>query len=205
MPLTNPYTTLLRVQKETRNSKPDKVEWLETCINDASRIIDDFTNRTFFLHDHTAEPLEVQPAWVVDKEIYLPFPIVSLDSISVEGETLPATDWRTRSLSLNGAVGHVNSSWVTAGRSEGGCRSNDPYERPILLTGTFGYEAPDTETPSPALPASITRAATLIAAALSGLNQKEVLTLEGDRDTQAEYRIPSEAKMLLKRFKRHNS
>ena len=38
------YTSLVAVQKETRNDDANQADWFETCINSASRFIEHYCN-----------------------------------------------------------------------------------------------------------------------------------------------------------------
>jgi len=81
----------------------------------------------------------------------------------------------------------------------------DPTLRTIKLKGTFGYtlaNPTDTDTMPTDLPGGVMRACTLIAAAMTGMNRKEVQGLEGGIESFTEYRIPKEAKDLLKGYTR---
>ena len=87
-----------------------------------------------------------------------------------------------------------------------GPTSYDPTQVTFTLKGTFGY-ALATNNPEQVapvgLPFSLVRACTLIAAAMSGLNRKQVMPADGGAAIEVtEYRIPKEAKDLLMGFKR---
>ena len=68
----------------------------------------------------------------------------------------------------------------------------------------FGFTATaDTEVPDDIhFPAGVRRATLLIASAFTEMNRKEQVTLDGDRTSIAEYRIPEEAKHILSMHKK---
>lgn len=188
MALTNPYCTTAQVAAECRNSNIDATV-LEHAVNHASRIVDDLCGRTFFQHSFTA-PAELRIC-ACDKLIYgtqlwLPrWPIIDLASVTAGGvEWVEDTDFITRD-------GRVLVSLVGDWPE-----SNDPTEC-VLVEGDFGY-AQDAETDVPdGIPEAVTRATIMLAANLTGYNQKDVLDQMGMRQTLTERGVPKDALKIL--------
>jgi hypothetical protein len=201
MNVENPYCTLLDVQKETKNSKPENTEWYETCIGIASRLVEDYCRRDFKLHDHTEDNalLVVPRSWVMQDEIHLPWPIIELESLwyfidRVIGKTdkdiWPASDYYFE----------VGGSVIT---SEHPLLFSDvhPFRGNIVLKGKFGYETEvDADLPT-GLPATIRKCTAVIAATISIERRLEQTNLEGNRIELVELVIPNDVYRQLNRYR----
>jgi hypothetical protein len=186
--LDRPYCTLEEVQKECRNKDSVQNDWFSTCINNASRAVDDFLRRDYLLHDHRSTPLKVKRDWLAEpNRLVLPWPILTLTAITQSGAGLSAADYD-----------------FTAGENSITYIKQWPeflFPSPALyLTGTFGYaqEATDGATKPPVgIPAPVRHATVLIASAWSVQNRTEKLSLEGQTQSLLDTKIPDEARKLL--------
>jgi len=88
MSLYKPYTTVALVQQECKNDESDLTAVYESAINSASRIAEDYCNRDWWYHDHASSALTVDPRWVVQDRIYLPWPVKTLTEVTVAGTAL---------------------------------------------------------------------------------------------------------------------
>lgn len=192
--LLKPYCSVSDVQIETRNSDSANDNTYKECINAASREIDDFCLRDFWFHDHAASPIAIRPAWVVGKSIYFPWPIVTLTAITSAGAALD-----------------MASMMFFEGDREVECSSrfeSPSAGRPLTATGTFGYPLAETDplkTAPATIPGGVRRACALIAAAWSGFLSRDRMTMDGQKVSLLDNRIPLEAKQLLARYKLDNS
>ena len=187
MALVNPYCTVAQVRAELRNTSSSIETTIEEVINAASRYIDEFKGRDYYLHDHLTDPLiiDADGQCVVDDWIFLPYrPVISVTEVRVGDEVwVENEDYRVkpdRIISLKGA-------WP---------KSNDP-DCYIQIKGKFGYEQTGPADVPTGIPDNINKAAVLIAAALSGHNQKEIVALDGTRDSILDKNIPKTAMTLL--------
>lgn len=191
MPLSTPYCSLVDLQRELKNEDADADELTlarhEQCINRASRAAELFCGRDWTYHNHASSALTVKQRWIILKSIYLPWPIKTLTAITIDGVTEDTDDWR---FEVGGKEVERVGAWPEW-----------PFDNQdfIQLTGTFGYTHPDlTEPPTDtAFPEAIRRAVTLIAAAWTGDYRKEVMGLEGGKESMLVTDIPKEAKRLL--------
>ena len=229
-----PYTTLNQVRKETKNREAALADWFNECINNASRVVEEYCKRDFRDHVGTEEsPLNVRTYWVIGSEITVPYPIRELSSILINDEPLDPKEWAWENASDIGKGQGViyrkgGKAWSSKGEKDGllgtsvtrvgggnaasrlfGDRrqgpvdsSFDPTMTTIGLVGEFGYTWPNQDEVANNIPMRILRATTLIAAAFSGENRKEVIGLDGDKEGFNEFRIPSEAQKLMKPYKR---
>lgn len=94
--LDRPYTTLERLKRELQvaESENNNDQWFQLCINDASRMTEEMTNRDFLFHDHATTPLEAKTHWVFGDIIYLPFPIVTLTEIKINDVAISADTFK---------------------------------------------------------------------------------------------------------------
>lgn len=186
-----PYCTLEEVQKETRNKDAPFEDWFRTCINSASRFIDDHTRRDFLFHDHTASPLKVRSHWVASADgIFLPWPILTLTGIT---QNSIAIDPDNYTFDVGESVITHATAWP----------ANKFPAKPLYLTGTFGYalEASQGATKPPVgLPGSVRRACVLIASAWTVQNRKEVLGPDGAKESLLDTKVSEEARKLLAPF-----
>lgn len=187
--LLRPYCTLLEVGKETKNSAPENDDWYRACINMASRWVEEYCHRDFWFHDHSETPYVVPRKYVLGDEVFLPFPIISLDSLVIDDK---AWDVSTDI--------YLEDSRIVSEETEFG---DYPFRGKMEITGTFGYplaEENSETTPPPTIPSSVRRACIIVAAAISAEKHVEQVGLDGVRVELLDMRIPNEAKNLLSRF-----
>ena len=214
--LLRPLTTLREVQKETRNVDTAQEDWFKECINTASRAIEAMTRRQFWYFDYSSTPLIVKESWVVMSRIYFPWPIITLTEITNLGFVIPPAEY-----AYEGGVVQGLRWWTTyrnrpnysytgfdatpIGRSDdyGGIfavGSTGLLDNPLTIKGTFGWPLAATDpttTPPPTLPADLRRAATLLAAAWTMFNRRELVGYDGNKQTLLDSRIPKEVKDIL--------
>ncbi len=182
--LYKPYCSLLELQKECRNIDTVQEDWFRQCINMASRGVEGFTRTDFWYHDHATSPLSVRRSQVFGDGIFLLWPVITLTSVTENGETVPVDEYyfdagssKIQRLSVASALGILGADvardpkWVLPG---GG--------NTLTLTGTFGYVLDDvnaTDVPPNNLPALLRRACVLIAAEWTRKSQREVVTVGG--------------------------
>lgn len=228
-----PYTSLTAVQKECKNSESSNEDWLKECINDASRMVEEYTRRNFRYHDYAAADLTVKTTWIAGKHIFLPWPIITLTQVKVNDDVLPDTDYSWENLNDGKGTAVITRGLVRSWDAEpvpfevSGCLNEredggaayhrlfgdsdyapataapDPVLYTITLRGTFGYalSGGSTEVMPPGIPVNVKRATTLIAANISGLNRKEQVGLDGEKQNILDTRIPSDALNLLKPYR----
>ena len=179
--LVYPYTSLKAVRKETKNRDIDKEDWFKECINDASRMVEEFLRRDFRIHDHSLEALQVPTSWVVGDTIFLPYPILSLDAVLINNQEMDTGLWgfqnndleKGGSCIVRGAGRYWSDNWELRYFGQEGKpltrnHSYDTTRMTLALRGVFGYAWPDgTASVSPNIPTRVKRAATLTAAAIS--------------------------------------
>jgi hypothetical protein len=108
-------------------------------------------------------------------------------------------DFRNADVGVQGAVirfeeGIYDTYWYK--------RLTEVRDVKVYLSGSVGYAASEGQTTPPeTLPFEIVRAATIIAAAITGMFQREQIGYDGVRTTVTDSRIPDEAYKLLKPFK----
>lgn len=221
--LDRPYTSLLEVQDECRNHADAEVsgvnpkDKIARAINLASRFIEDHCHRDFLFHDHTSSAIAVQRRWIVAAEIFFPWPILTITEISENDVALDPSQYYfdagqsqlTRlgnSVALGGGV-TSGSIYNPTNRGNGLLDEQSPlWTMPgggntLRIKGTFGYalaETDPTKNPPPTVPPRVRRACTLIAAAWSGENRREVVSVDGQKNSLLDSRIPREAAELLK-------
>jgi hypothetical protein len=138
--------------------------------------------------------------------VFLPWPVITLTSITLRGEAVNMDD-----VVWNGSVIDLTNTNLNTSKGRMGVGEDYVHTSPlkhedgvVSLTGTFGYtlENVDPLTKPPTnLPAPIIRATTLIAAAWSGLYSVERVGLDGSRVSIASSAIPKEVYSLLANFK----
>ena len=85
MALYNPYCTQEDVFGHTKNNDIAS-DVIEKSINMASRYVDEYTGRLFHYYDHTSTGYKVpNQDFIGGSHIYLPFPVISINEITVEG------------------------------------------------------------------------------------------------------------------------
>lgn len=184
--LLNPYCTLSDVQKETRNDDVDLEDWFKECINRASRAIEDMTERDFLYHDYSTVDLQVKEEWVFGHKLIFPWRILTLTEIAEDGTIMDEVYY------------HAEGSMVTASRDF----AFVDYDPTLTVKGTFGYQQESSDAPSSELPSDIRRACTLIASAWTVWNRKEVIDLQGQRQSILDTAIPDDAKMIVSRYRK---
>ena len=204
MALFHPYCTSSDVTGHTKNSDIP-ASTVENSINMASRIVEEYTKRLYHVYDFTATAYKVPNIDFIDgKYIYLPFPVISLSEVKCEDEIIPLADvsfaekpanYQTRSVIE--IVQTVTYDFLQ--------QTSEVKKTNAQLKGVFGFQAnSDNEVPDDtAFPAGIRRACLLAAATFTEFNRKEQVTLDGDRTSIAEYKIPDEAKHILNFHKRN--
>ena len=143
MSLEHPYTTLEDVQAELKNHSDDAVQKIKDAINLASRAIEDYCNRDFLFHDYSEGAYVVPPDDVYAGQIVLPWPIVTLDSITYDGTELDEDDY---SYTVGKRIILVENDY-TVGMT---IRSK------LEITGSFGW-VEDVENPETAPPPTLRR------------------------------------------------
>lgn len=185
--LENPYCTVTDVQAELRNSEAAIVDIIEDAITAASRMIDERQGRDFYYHDHTTTPVRIDADddKVFGHVLFLPYrPIITLTEVRVAGEVWGlGTDYVRKADKLLS----LREEWPV------GIDDEDA----IFLKGTFGFVQASTADVPTGIPATVRRACILIAAALSGHNQKDIVGLDGNRSSVTNKEIPKEAWKLL--------
>lgn len=198
MSVTNPYCTVADVQAEIRNDDTDLTSTLERAIGVASRWIDRKMGRDYYQHDFTTTPIELS---VLDRCIYegmlfLPYrPIISISRVVVNG-----TDWTegTHYMEVtNRKTGEVNCLAVIQPPEDARLTARVaswpigyPPDYVTQIYGKFGYAQASATVVPTGIPAYITQAAILVAAALSGHNMKDVIGLDGAKTTVIDKDIP---------------
>jgi hypothetical protein len=194
--LLNPYCTLEQVQQEIRNSDAAYEDKIKDRINLASRYIDEKLHRDFLFHDHSTELFKVQWSDCVADEIFLSYPIITIEEVDIIGGVIGLTGTIDRLL-------EAAEQFTFENISGGGVITLDRHTPPahpknaVKIKGTFGYVQADTATPPTDIPISITKAAILIAAAWSGEYKIEKIAFDGSRTSLLEMHIPKEAFALL--------
>lgn len=205
--LQNPYCELRDAQAVAGNTDEESARDLVREINNASRFIEEYCRRDFLFHDHANTPLLVREGWIAQNVIYLPWPVITLTEVRVDGVALPASEWRHQPGTTASNVLR-NGPWLPAD----GIVQLDPFTpRPALampprieLVGTFGYAPAEDDAekkPSPSLPATIRQACATIAAINSGLVRRDFTNLGGDRESVTVRTFPKETYAALNRYK----
>ena len=210
MPVTlvRPYTTRAAVQSECRNYDAAEDDAYDTAINDATQWIENFCGRGFWHYDYSGTPLTVPEAWIVEEVIYLPWPVKTLTEITSDAVEIstdnyrwqnPPSGWGTAQVIRNGDY-HWDKCYAT---SRERIILQDSSAPPVIkITGTFGYDDDsDDDTPPLDMPMQISRAATLIAAAFSGLYRRENIGLDGVKSDVMDSRIPQQALDMLRKWR----
>ncbi len=193
--LVRPYCTLQSVQEVTGNSEEDGIEKTLRSINEASRLIEDQCGAGFWFYDHTSTPFKVPQGSVIGKVAFLPFPVLSLTEVTVDGIVVDLAE-----TDIDVGEPYVSSLVTDWGGS--------PFSGKMLIKGTFGYvmSPPDPNNglalPPSNLPESVRRACMLMAASMSGLWHRERVGIDGEKTTMLETRIPAEVDSLLSKWNR---
>jgi len=187
--LIRPYCTIEEVRRETRNKDGHLDNWYRTCVNRASRVVDEETQRDFWFHDHSSSALTIKRKWIADDTIYLPWPVLTLTEIAYDGEIRDPESYEA-----DGGMILTRCAW-----------SRPAIGKALTIKGTFGYTLHDDDQgeqePPEDIPAKIRRATTLIASAISMEMARELIDPTGSKQSILDSRIPQEAKMLLMQFR----
>lgn len=205
--LINPYCTLADVQHEASNIDLADAGGMEDMITRASRWIDDYCHRDFLYHDHRTIPLEVEPSWVAGQRIYLPWPVISLTEVTLDGIALDSNLYRIES-TRSSATGVIlrDKDWYAESPRDGvGTGAVKGLPTLIKLKGQFGYAQATTNpttTPSPDLPSAIVQATAVAAAVFSGLVKREFVGLSGERTATVLREVPKGTLASISRYVR---
>jgi hypothetical protein len=187
MALLNPYCTVQQVKDYLRNQDSAITTQLESAINAASRWIDRYKGRDYYLHDYSSVPLVIDK-WdraIVDEFLFLPYcPIITLTAVTVAGVVqVEGTDFKRKS----GSLVFLTGTWPEA------ILDADA----VSITGKFGYDQTANTAVPTGMPEPITQACVQVAAAISKYNLKDVITLDGGKTSLLDTDIPKSAKELL--------
>lgn len=204
MALYNPYCTVSDVTGHTKNSDLS-TSVLETSINLASRYIEEYTSRLYHFYDYGANGFRVNKLdFLNGTHIYLPFPVITLSQLSVEGSSVPTSDY-TYSVKPSTYKHRSYIEITTTTTYDFLNQTNEVASTNAVVFGTFGFTAIDSiSVPDDSqFPAGIRRAATLIASVFTEMKRSEQIALDGSRVAIAEYSIPDEAHSILNMHKRN--
>jgi hypothetical protein len=192
--LLNPYCTLAELchelKKPVADATGDMLDQLHEAINNASRWVDDYTGRDYYLHDHSSTVLTIDEFddIIFGNRLFLPYaPVITLSEVKLGTEVLVLdVDYANKSDELVCLYG------------EWGVVSPDTK---VTLKGTFGYAQTggDHSLVPTGLPGRIVLATRLVAASLSGHNRKEVVALDGTRTDMVDREISKTVYKLLGR------
>lgn len=187
--LVNPYCTVAEVRSDLRNSKPSIEDDIRTAINAASRVVETRTGRTFY-HVQEARIITPSDKLAFDETLFLPRPIIKLNSIKVAGVTLVSgVDYYANM--KTGELTHLKEHWEPA-----------IPDRLIEVDFEYGYsqlnnDAVDRTKVPTGLPDNVNMATRLIADALSGHLVREVTGVDGTKVDINDRKIPDLAWKLL--------
>ncbi len=204
--LVNPYCTIEEVQVETVNANldGDLDDLFASYINQASRMIDEICGTDFLYHDHLTTSFLVKPKNVFEKEIHLPFKILSLTELKIDGEVVDVDKYffidgekMIRVVEANPATNYPFNKVECWGDN---VFAYYPFKGRCEIKGTFGYTSPDSEEPPTDLPSEVRRACVLIAAAWSAERRVDRVGIAGEVSNILDTSIPEEARRLLRRY-----
>lgn len=195
MALVNPYCSVAAVQEELHNTDGAKVPWIEDCITQASRFVDEWRGRDYYQHDHSSAALLIRGSIdpnVEDDVIRLPYwPVIQLTEVTEAGTTLVlGTDFVVVSSGtdlVQDVIMRAGSNWAL------GILDADS----VQIKGKFGYAQATSAAVPTGIPAHVSKATCLLAAAFSTMNQKEIISADGLRDRIATTSIPPQVATLL--------
>jgi len=203
MALYQPYCTADDVHGHTKNFDI-ATDVTERSINMASRYVDEYTGRLFHYYDHSSTAYKVPNVdFIGGTHIYLPFPILSLASVSAEEEEVDSDNYEFSekpSGYKHRSVLELKSTVTIDFLGQKTISASSNAE----VKGTFGFTSTNQNTvpDDTQFPAGIRRATTLIASAFSEHNRKEQIALDGTRVAVASYNVPDEATDILNMHKR---
>lgn len=193
----NPYITLTELRQELKMKSADVPagsdveEDLLRAIDNASRWVDEYTQRDYLFHDHGTAPLEFDQfsPGVFDFQIFPPFsPIITVTKLVYGGTELTAgTDYAVENqLASRQRINNLKGAWKP-----------NRVDALLQLYGTFGYVQASAIVPPTGLPGRITIATRWVAAAISGRNRKEVVGLDGVKQVLEDSAIGKQVYALL--------
>ena len=195
MPLVNPYCSLAQLQGELKNADTAPTAWLEDCINQASRYVDEWRGRDYYQHDYSTNALLIRggiESRVYGETLELPYwPVIQLTEVKDADTVLVAeTDYvlvQTGDDMRPDELIRVEAEWGT-GIVSGEC---------IAIKGKFGYAQASSSVVPTGIPGNITKATSLLAAVFSNLYQREIISADGMRDRISSNTIPPQVATLL--------
>jgi hypothetical protein len=191
MSLLRPYCSVDELRAFIRNDDPEIEDRLVESINNASRYIEDTTGRDFTYHDHATTAYQVKRQDIIADQVILPFEIITLTQVISDGQEQIAR------------AGDYTASYDYC--YDAGSRiltHIDSWGSIVAVKGTFGYALAATDSanqPPPTLPGRIKEACKQIAAAMSGLWQKQKVGLAGTESFFVTS-VPREVKDLLRPY-----
>jgi len=171
-------------------------------------MVDQISGKNFWFNDFTTKAYTPNKADIFEYTLYLPFPIRSITSVTIDGEEIIKKvnfisiteygDPRNFYLELEEPD---NSDLTQLGASSFFSGDKTAITK---IKGTFGYKvASTTEMPTEYIfPPDVRRATTMIAGTLTDQFRKESVDLQGNRSNLLETMIPMGAVKLLKKSKR---
>ena len=207
--LFKPYCTIDDVKAYIRNSEYDDGFYAQ-AINQASRMVEKFTQKNFWFHNHRVTPF--RPKDIFENKVFFPFPIRSISSLTIDGYAVTSDSYHYVSVldSVESRNYYIEMEFVSEAdlTNLAGVRllNEDPNQTPkkVLVKGEFGYRVgQNDEFPiDPLFPAEVRRATTMIAGTLTDQFRREVVDKEGNKQNLLETMIPYDAIKLLKMTKR---
>lgn len=171
--LVNPYCTVAQVKEVLKRSDATKDDAIGQAVVYASRWIDQWTGRDYFLHDHTVTGITIDEDGDIEGDkLFLPYcPVLTITSVVAAGVTLTSGTDYVRVTKFNGIeyLKSLTGDW-------------EPYQPDglVVVKGTFGYAQASSAVVPTGIPGHINWAAVEIAAAFSGENRKQVAGLDGE-------------------------
>lgn len=191
----NPYITVAELRQELK-MKPadvpagsDVEDDLLRAIDNASRWVDEYTQRDYLFHDHSVTPLEFDQFNGLDFQIFPKWtPIITVSKLVFGGTELVAgTDYFVENqINTRQRINNLKGAW----------KPRRP-DRLLQLFGTFGYVQASAIVPPAGLPGRITIATRWVAAAISGRNRKEVVGVDGIKQVIEDSAIGKQVYALL--------
>lgn len=197
--LLNPYCSLVDLQSELRNTESARDDQFTRSINAASRWVDSYVGRDYFMHDYSGTPLKISryDEYAFEDRLFLPFkPVVDLIEVKVSGTVLvEGTDFFQLGVGVLVVITSMNN--LTQGIRRSSWAVGDPPDGLIEIKGIFGYRQNRTDSVPVGIPENIRQATILVAAAFSGHNQKDIVGLDGSREQVIDKAIPKSVYDIL--------
>jgi hypothetical protein len=199
--LDRPYCTLAELKEFLRiaTTNTDKDDTLKRAINNASRYIDDATGRIFYEKSLTDYYLptyyggegwritDLQPGETGGGKIWAAYkPIISITELVEDAVTL-----------VENSDFYIDKNFGCIVRAENNW-DNEP--RAIKITGTFGYETDDDQTPADTMPGDIRECCKEIAARRSGEFIQVVQQEDGSISEFQNRSMPAWVKEILNKY-----